>query len=187
MAHMRVKDFRCFFQETTQKSPARFCDQEGCKEEGLYRAPTNQNLCTYYLFCLAHVRQYNARWNYYRGMTGEQFEKSRREDLTWNRPTWPLGKESSFKRDWDLKSSLSFKLSSSSRPFFLSPDIQQALKVFDLKMPLTAAILKQRYNYLVKKYHPDAQPFNKKGEEKLKVINRAYTELKKFLRSDSGI
>lgn len=182
ISSMMAKRTQCLVKETTPHPPARVCDQEGCQEEGCYRAPKNQNLCEYYLFCLTHVRHYNATWNYYRGMSPEQFEKSRHEDLTWHRPTWPFGKESPLKKSWDFRESPFFKAPPSAN-VSLPTAVQQALKVFNLDLPLTASTLKKRYNELVKKYHPDAQTSNKQGEEKLKVINQAYGELKKFLKT----
>ena len=52
-------------------------------------------------------------------------------------------------------------------------------------MGLTPAVtekeLKARYKQLVKKHHPDANGGDKQAEERLKIINEAYTTLKKFL------
>jgi curved DNA-binding protein CbpA len=38
--------------------------------------------------------------------------------------------------------------------------------------------LKARYKVLVKLHHPDAHGGDKEAEEKLKIINQAYTTLK---------
>ena len=43
------------------------CDHPGCTEKGEYRAPKNRRLKEYYWFCLKHVQEYNAKWNYYEG------------------------------------------------------------------------------------------------------------------------
>ena len=70
----------------------RLCDQPGCTEEGLYRAPKSRDRLTdYYVFCLDHVRDYNSTWDYYRGMSQDQIEAHIRYDTVWQRPTWPLG------------------------------------------------------------------------------------------------
>ena len=64
----------------------------GCLHEGEFRAPRGRNeLHSYYWFCLDHVREYNASWNYYAGMTEAEVEAAIRADTTWQRPSWPLG------------------------------------------------------------------------------------------------
>ena len=55
---------------------------------------------------------------------------------------------------------------------------EQALAVFDLEPPFTQSSLKARYKVLVKMHHPDAHGGDKAAEEKLKIINQAYTTLK---------
>jgi curved DNA-binding protein CbpA len=50
-----------------------------------------------------------------------------------------------------------------------------------LEPPVSEVELKARYKQLVKKHHPDANGGDKQAEERLKIINEAYTTLKKFL------
>ena len=47
----------------------------------------------------------------------------------------------------------------------------------DLNAPITKDEIKERYKILVKKNHPDANGGDRKAEEKLKIINRAYSTL----------
>ncbi len=49
-----------------------------------------------------------------------------------------------------------------------------AMRVLGLSYPVTKKNLKKRYHDLVKRFHPDKNG-GKKGEEKLKIINQAYT------------
>ena len=42
------------------------CDYPDCHEKGEYKAPKDKTLKEYYWFCLKHVQEYNARWNYYK-------------------------------------------------------------------------------------------------------------------------
>ena len=55
---------------------------------------------------------------------------------------------------------------------------ERALAVFDLALPLTLVSLKARYKELVKLNHPDLHGGDKDAEERLKVINQAYSTLK---------
>src|SRR5215475_14943554 len=49
------------------------------------------SLRQYYYFCLDHVREYNAAWDYFRGMSATEIERMRRADIVGDRPSWPLG------------------------------------------------------------------------------------------------
>ena len=55
----------------------------------------------------------------------------------------------------------------------------QALAVLELTAPVTMEEVRTRYRSLVKKLHPDANGGNKAAEERLKVVNQAYSVLKK--------
>ncbi|HLJ19940.1 MAG TPA: DnaJ domain-containing protein, partial [Stellaceae bacterium] len=55
---------------------------------------------------------------------------------------------------------------------------EEALAVFALETPITLSALKARYKELVKRHHPDSHGGDKAAEEKLKVINQAYSTLK---------
>ena len=68
------------------------CDHPGCAGSGEFRAPRSRaTLDNFYWFCLNHVREYNASWNYYAGMSTAEVEAHIRHDTVWQRPTWPLG------------------------------------------------------------------------------------------------
>ena len=68
------------------------CEWIGCDRDGLYRAPrSRRELRQYWWFCLEHVREYNAAWNYYAGMSDNEVEADVRFDTVWQRPSWPLG------------------------------------------------------------------------------------------------
>ncbi len=51
----------------------------------------------------------------------------------------------------------------------------------DLTPPVTEDRLKARYKELVKRHHPDANGGDKEAEERLKLINQAYSTLKQCL------
>ena len=62
-----------------------------CNKEGEFRAPKSRILLNeYYFFCLEHVKEYNKSWDFYKGLSVNQIENSMREDIIWNRPSWPL-------------------------------------------------------------------------------------------------
>jgi len=55
---------------------------------------------------------------------------------------------------------------------------ETALAVLDLTPPATLAEIKQRYKALVKRLHPDANGGDTAAEERLKLVNQAYSMLK---------
>lgn len=173
--------------------PKRACDHAGCDGEGAYRAPVNRSaLSTYYWFCLEHVREYNAKWNYYEGMDETEVETSTRFDHFWERPTWRFGVNPHDRQHFyafhDPQDLLGFGKHFSAydkdgyvqTEKFMSEEAQ-ALRTLNLQYPLTTVTLKARYKELVKKYHPDRNGGCAISEEKLKDINKAYDLLKRII------
>lgn len=159
------------------------CDHPGCLAEGEYRAPrARDRLNDYYWFCLEHVRAYNSKWDFYKGMSSDEIEAEIRKSTTWQRPTWPLGAKTSSRRfSFAIKDPLGLfeeeqeeARKARSRP----PTAEElAMKVLGLEGPLTVQLLKMRYKELVKLHHPDANNGDKAAEEKFKDIGHAYTTL----------
>lgn len=178
-----------FFEEPPPQK--RICDESGCLEEALYKAPQSpQQLQLYYWFCLKHVQIYNSQWNYYRDMKSEEIEYHYRADITWQRPTWRFGsdisKSSFFIKDpFDLlKSNHKIPHQEQQEPSWVAAPTEEAkaLKLMELRWPVTSDSLKQKYIQLVKLYHPDLNSGCAEAEEKLKMINKAYEVLKKVVR-----
>jgi hypothetical protein len=68
------------------------CAHAGCDGAGTHRAPRSRTALDDYLwFCLDHVREYNAAWNYCAGMSTDDIERRVRRDTIWERPTWTFG------------------------------------------------------------------------------------------------
>jgi hypothetical protein len=172
--------------------PARLCDHPGCEAGGEFRAPRSRiELDHYYWFCLDHIRAYNAAWNYYAGMSEPEIEAEIRRDTVWQRPSWKLGQrhgpayETRMRDPFDLYSGKDRKPGNGQRHSSgadassrVASAREQALAVFDIDPPFTQTNLKARYKVLVKMHHPDAHGGDKEAEEKLKIINQAYTTLK---------
>lgn len=163
------------------------CDHPGCAGMGEFRAPRSRSALHEYLwFCLDHVRTYNSSWNYYAGMSPDDIEREIRRDTVWQRPSWPLGSrtfryQARFRGDglFDLDDDepAASRNGAASHRHPASPEAR-ALAVFDLSEPVSLADLKARYKELVKLNHPDAHGGDKDAEERLKIINQAYSTLK---------
>jgi hypothetical protein len=164
-------------------APGQCCDAPGCPLSGEYRAPKSRtNLREFYWFCLDHVRQYNASWDYYQGMSPGEIEAQLRADTSWQRPSWPLGSLGHNARlDQTLEDELlHFTFGRKAEPPKPSvpAELREALAVLDLTWPVTMATVKSTYKKLAKRHHPDANGGDKASEEILKTINLAYATLR---------
>lgn len=170
--------------EAPPQQPFRCCDRPGCAAEGEFRAPRSRvELDTYYWFCLEHVREYNAAWNYYAGMSEAEIEAEIRRDTIWQRPSWPLGARigsihGRFRDSFGLFGDDPEGQHREAPPRRPQTAQEKALAIFAIEPPFTLVALKARYKELVKLHHPDAHGGDKAAEERLKLINEAYSTLK---------
>jgi len=165
-----------------QEPPIRYCDQFGCGAVGEFRAPKSPaNLSEYYWFCIDHIREYNKTWDFYKGMSSDEIEKSRVSDITWNRPSWPVGSWRTLLENAQYFDGLEPFLKAASRPPSLPKDVRRCLETLQLTLPLTIEGLKKQYKCLVKLHHPDLHAGDKMAEERLKEVNEAYQVVKKYL------
>jgi hypothetical protein len=179
-------------QQRQRADGKRPCAVPGCREAGEYRAPVSRNrLRSYYWFCLDHVRGYNQAWDYFAGMNEAAIEAQRRFDTVWQRPSWPLGggnrpeagskpSRTRWRDDFDFfgdpQERDPAKGEAATRSF--SSETQKALALLGLEETATWEEIKHRYKTLAKKLHPDANGGDDEAEERLKLINQAYTTLK---------
>lgn len=173
-----------------EEPPRRFCDWPGCHSTGDYRAPrAPDRLREFRYFCLEHVRIYNRSWDFFAGMSQAEIEAYLHEDLTWHRPTWPIGTgHPRHAAGWRWQDPYDLFLNGAGtngthgasewdrRQGRLSKT-ERMLAVLDLSPDTTRKELKARYKQLVKLHHPDLHGGDKKSEERLKLINEAYTYL----------
>ncbi len=163
-------------------SAIRLCDYKGCEHAGEFRAPKSPHLLhEYYWFCLDHVREYNKGWDFYRGMSAEEIEASRVSDVTWNRPSWPVGGWHTLLESARYFDGIDPFLKAAPRPSSLSRPVRQSLDILGLTLPLTLETLRKQYKKLAKRYHPDLNPHDKEAEDRLKRINEAYQVVKKYI------
>jgi hypothetical protein len=166
-----------------------------CAAMGEYRAPRSRaNLRDYHWFCLAHVREYNATWDYYRGMTPGEIEAHVRSDTAWQRPTWPLGRlggphgldEAALADRLDLLG-VAARQHRRERPAAQAPaELREPLAELGLPWPVTLDAVKARYKELAKRHHPDANGGDRTSEERLKTINLAYAALRARLVAETS-
>ena len=166
----------------------RVCAHADCDLVEEYRAPVSRrDLTNYVWFCLEHIREYNAAWNYYADMDDDSIEREIREDIVWRRPTWPLGSRPAAMSD-QIRDPLNLLEGTENdgatdreaevqmRRF--SAAERDALSILGLVAPVTMVDVKLRYKTLAKQLHPDANGGDKRAEDRLKSVNHAYRTLR---------
>lgn len=138
---------------------------------------------------MGHVKDYNASWNFYRGMDADEVDAHWVSDMTWQRPSWPLGASAPFYRRFESvlhnrsvfeelnREDVGGPEEVKNRRDHYSPHSAEgkALRVFSLRLPLSKDTLRKQYKELVKKYRPDHHQGNKDYEERLKSVTQAYS------------
>ena len=157
----------------------RLCAAPGCAEPGGFRAPRDRaHLNRYVWFCLEHVRDYNAAWNFCAGMSEDEMEAEIRRDTVWRRPSWRLGAWRKT-RVHDPFGLFEDGDGAGPPPGGRAPNGEEAaaLAIFKLDARADTAAVKARYKELAWRLHPDTNGGDKAAEERLKDVNRAYATL----------
>jgi hypothetical protein len=173
--------------------PQRSCDAPGCASAGEFRAPRSRSALNEYLwFCLPHVREYNAAWDYYKGMNPQEIEANLRSDSGWQRPTWPLGRLGGVNRFAPehlrdplgiLRDTPLHAKRTREEKREAPPELRAALDVLGLAWPVEPPALRARYKELAKQLHPDVNGGDRGAEDRLKDVNRAYSLLRQRIGS----
>jgi curved DNA-binding protein CbpA len=175
------------------------CQWKGCSNPGTHRAPRGRGQEGYYRFCMDHVRQFNASYNYFDGMSNAEVEAYQKSSATGHRPTWRLGGNAAmagrqppeparryarFAKYGSFDSHQLFEddeqtgasASEARRP--LRTLERKALETLNLGEGAQKADIKARFKELVKRHHPDANGGDRGAEDKLREIIQAYNYLK---------
>lgn len=184
------------------ESSARLCEHPECDRPGLYRAPRGpQELDRFRWFCLDHVREFNARWNYFEGLPEDAVDAAADAARLWDRPTWRLGRQPrapmgaqphSDGRAWErfgFNDPLEVlgengtlnpgrgRPDKPSRPR-LPPNVVSALELLGGAPTESRKQLRSRYRALVKALHPDMNGGDRQEEAKLRRVLWAWDQVK---------
>jgi curved DNA-binding protein CbpA len=182
------------------------CEWKGCKSPGAHKAPKGRGRDgEYFLFCVEHVRQYNATYNYFDGMSDTEVEDFRRDSLTGHRPTRKLGANAAASAPSASEHGLGHSGTTDTsgtaarfkdpHAFFaeraraareeaksarrkLKPLEKKSLQALNLPDTATKEEIKSRYKELVKEHHPDANGGDSRSADKLREVIQAYNLLK---------
>lgn len=175
----------------------RVCAEPGCDAAGEFRAPPAEGADygaegprPYRWFCLDHVRAFNARYNFFNGMSAEEIHAQQRPFSGWERETRAFAhsgadvppKWADFTDPLDAigarfrRATAGEEQRKDGRP--LSALDRRSLKVLGLAIDSDRRGLRTRYAELVRKYHPDRNGGDRSFEAKLQDVIAAYTQLK---------
>jgi hypothetical protein len=198
---IRVGSKRARTEPTREERHPR-CQWKGCAEAGNHRAPRGRGKDgQYYAFCLEHVRQYNAAYNYFDGMNDTEVQDFQKDAMTGHRPTWKVGVNAaapgspSPKTSAENGSATAGLRTMDPHGFFarraraareqapesrrqLKPLEKKSLQALNLASESTREEIKARFKELVKVYHPDANGGDARSGDKLREIIQAYNYLK---------
>jgi hypothetical protein len=159
------------------------CAHPGCQATGEFRAPMGRlREGQYFCFCLDHVREYNATYNYFNGMTDDDVLLYQKDAITGHRPTWKMGANRADPASAGMHDP--FHMQGAKTAKNRSPKhgvvARKALHVLGLDDEAKPAEIKGRYKELVKRLHPDANGGDRSNEDKLREIINAYNVLRTF-------
>jgi len=172
------------------------CNHAGCTRAGEFRAPMGRGReGQFFLFCMDHVKAYNATYNYFAGMDDEALAAYQKQEEIGHRPTWKLGVNSKAARmaqrgrkangeaGADMHDAFNlFGARASQQAARQEPRVgvvaMKALGTLGLDDTADSAAIKARYKELVKRFHPDANGGDRSREGTLQEILKAYQQLK---------
>jgi hypothetical protein len=175
------------------------CEWVGCERPGTHRAPKGRGReGEYWRYCLDHVREYNAGYNYFAGLSDEAVMSYQKDALTGHRPTWRMGMNAGPRAGGAAAMSgrgegftwhdpFGF-FDAAAKPGTPRPETpegrtirnaeRKAFETLGLEFDATAAEIKARFKELVKRHHPDAHGGDRSFEERLRAVIQAYNYLK---------
>jgi hypothetical protein len=166
------------------------CDSPGCVAEGAFRAPMGRlREGQYFCFCLDHVREYNATYNYFNGMNDTDVARYVKDATVGHRPTWSMGTrrgQAGFREEGGPtadplgmnRARYHRRPAQAKREPRYSPVTMRALEALGLDETVGPEAIRTRYKDLVKRHHPDANGGDRSREEKLREIIHAYKTLR---------
>lgn len=178
----------------------RICENPACNEAGEFRAPGGRGHGfdgpgDYRWFCLEHVREFNAGYDWFDGMSAEEIYSAQSPGAGWRTespgfsptagvdgmPRWadfddPLEAISARANGIKSRAQREAQLAMDGR---FSREEAQALEVMGLGLDTDRQRLRRRYSELVRRYHPDRNGGDRKFEARLGRVVEAYQLLRK--------
>ena len=166
------------------------CAVPGCNEPGEFKAPLQpanfDGPGAWRFLCLEHVRQHNAKYNFFEGMSPEEITEAQSPLAGWDRPSRkfaangadPPPRWSDFADPLDAIGTR-FGRARDSQAARFSKAERRALGVLGLGEDADMHSLRKRYSNLVRRFHPDKNGGDRSHEGKLREVIEAYQLLRR--------
>jgi len=175
------------------------CEWPGCAHAATHRAPKGRTQeREYWRFCLDHVREYNASYNFFAGMSEDAVARYQKDAITGHRPTWKMGMVGGQRAAKPRSRRFFDDYEGADDPFEMFGELgarqgrtrqeaerrtvrnaeRKALHTLGLEADAQRLEIKARFKELVKRHHPDANGGDRGSEDKLREIIEAYNYLK---------
>ncbi|HST37563.1 MAG TPA: J domain-containing protein [Allosphingosinicella sp.] len=174
---------------------AQHCAEPGCDAPGEFRAPGVQRPGfdgpgDWRWLCLDHVREFNATYNWFEGMSPDEISAAQTPYGGWERETRAFGTAGqSPPPRWadfvDPLDAIGARFQAASRKAEredgtpLSDGDRKHLNLLGLDVDADRRTLRMRYAELLRRYHPDHNGGDRSHEKALQAVIEAYTALKR--------
>jgi hypothetical protein len=167
------------------------CAVPGCDAPGEYKAPLQSanfdGPGEWRFLCLDHVREHNAKYNFFEGMSTDEITRAQHPLAGWDRPSRrfaangadPPPRWSDFADPLDAIGARFAHVREAGKPQRFNKAERQALSVLGLGEDADRHSLRQTYSTLVRRYHPDKNGGDRSQEVRLGAVIEAYQLLRK--------
>lgn len=166
------------------------CAVPGCREPGEFKAPLQpanfDGPGAWRFLCLEHVREHNAKYNFFNGMSPEEISEAQTPYAGWDRATRafahagsdPAPSWSDFADPLDAISGRFRRARHPESSRFTRAE-QRALSVLGLGEDADLKSVRSSYSGLVRRFHPDRNGGDRSHEVRLSEVIEAYQTLRK--------
>jgi hypothetical protein len=166
------------------------CAVPGCREPGEFKAPLQpanfDGPGSWRFLCLEHVREHNAKYNFFDGMSPDEITAAQTPYAGWDRATRvfahagsdPAPSWSDFADPLDAISGR-FRRARQPESLRFTRAEQRALSVLGLGEDADLKSVRNSYSKLVRRFHPDRNGGDRSHEGRLGEVIEAYQTLRK--------
>ena len=167
------------------------CAHPGCGEPGEFKAPLAPSGFdgpgSWRFLCLDHVREHNARYNFFDGMTPEEISAAQSPMAGWERPSRPFAHVGSdpppawqdFADPLDAIGARFATRREAPVTSRFNRAERAALSVLGLGEDADRGAVRRSYSSLVRRFHPDKNGGDRRHEKQLGRVIEAYQLLRK--------
>jgi hypothetical protein len=167
------------------------CAKPGCDQPGEFKAPLAPSNFDgpgdWRFLCLDHVREHNARYNFFDGMSAEEISRAQSPIAGWERTTRAFASNGADPPpSWSDFSDPLDAIGARFRTRREAPITsrfnraeQRALSILGLGEDANRMAVRKRYSKLVRRFHPDKNGGDRSHERRLGEVIEAYQLLRR--------